>query len=110
MSANLVLLRTLLVERRWHRYRAFIRAYNEAAQTVDASLVGHAPSEYQFERWLAGKLKTLPRPDHCRVLETMLAGHTAEELFAPPPAGLPSSTVLRPGDVEPCEAVDAEAS
>jgi hypothetical protein len=40
----------------------------------------------------------------------MLAGHTAEELFAPPPAVPPFPTVPRPGDGEPCEAVDAEAS
>jgi tetratricopeptide (TPR) repeat protein len=110
MAASVVLLRTLLVERRWHRYRAFIRAYDEAARAVDASLVGCGPSESQFERWLAGKLKTLPRPDHCRVLEAMLAGHTAEELFAPPPVVLPFPSVPRPGDGEPCEAVDAEAS
>jgi tetratricopeptide (TPR) repeat protein len=110
MAASVVLLRALLVQRRWHRYRAFIRAYDEAARVVDASLVGCGPSEPQFERWLAGKLKTLPRPDHCRVLEAMLAGHTAEELFAPAPAVLPSPTVPGPGDGEPCEAVTAEAS
>jgi hypothetical protein len=74
-------LKTLLRERRWQTYRTFQREYDKAAQSIDSALVRTWPSRAQFARWLSGDLKGLPYPDHCRVLEKMLPGWTAEQLF-----------------------------
>lgn len=74
-------LKVLLRERRWQTYRTFQREYDKAAQSVDSALVRTWPSRAQFARWLSGDLKGLPYPDHCRVLEKMLPGWTAEQLF-----------------------------
>jgi hypothetical protein len=74
-------LKTLLRERRWQTYRTFQREYDKAAQSVDSALLRTWPSRAQFARWLSGDLKGLPYPDHCRVLEKMLPGWTAEQLF-----------------------------
>jgi hypothetical protein len=41
------------------------------------------PSRAQLHRWLTGSLRSLPYPGHCRVLEEMLPGWTAEQLFGP---------------------------
>ncbi|MGH3932310.1 MAG: hypothetical protein ACRDTF_20315 [Pseudonocardiaceae bacterium] len=48
-------------------------------------------------RWQAGQLQELPYPDHCAVLEAMLPGWTAAELFQPylPPDAVEGSTLLR---------------
>ncbi|MFE7744888.1 hypothetical protein [Nocardia sp. NPDC057455] len=51
------------------------------ACAVDQELQGTAPSRGQLHRWLGGELKGLPYPDHCRVLEAMFPGWTAEALF-----------------------------
>src|SRR5262249_32343238 len=48
-------------------------------------LVGTWPSRTQLHRWLAGDLKGLPYPDHCRVLEGMFPGWSAAQLFEPMP-------------------------
>ena len=41
------------------------------------------PSRAQLHRWLSGALRSLPYAEHCRVLEEMLPGWTAEQLFQP---------------------------
>jgi hypothetical protein len=41
------------------------------------------PSRAQLHRWLTDSLRGLPYPDHCRVLEEMFPGWTAEQLFQP---------------------------
>jgi hypothetical protein len=74
-------LKVLLQERRWQTYRTFQREYDKAAQSIDPALVRTWPSRAQFARWLSGDLKGLPYPDHCRVLEKMFSGWTAEQLF-----------------------------
>ncbi|MFD4407582.1 hypothetical protein ACFWPH_32935 [Nocardia sp. NPDC058499] len=61
----------------------FCREYDKIAATIDPDLVGSAPKRSQFHRWLSGEVKGLPYPHHCRVLEKMLPGHTATELFEP---------------------------
>ncbi|MDQ7910206.1 hypothetical protein RB614_37495 [Phytohabitans sp. ZYX-F-186] len=55
--------------------------YDKAARKIDPQLVGTWPSRAQLHRWLSGNLKGLPYPDHCRILEAMLPGHTAQQLF-----------------------------
>ncbi|MGV9668800.1 hypothetical protein [Nocardia niigatensis] len=77
------LLKVQLRQKHWQTHRVFLREYDKAAAKIDADLVGRGPLKAQFYRWLAGDVKTLPFPDHCRVLEQMLPGYTVEELFAP---------------------------
>jgi Domain of unknown function (DUF5919) len=55
--------------------------YDRAAKIVDADLVGSAPSRAQLHRWLAGEMKGLPYPHHCRVLEAMFPGWPVDQLF-----------------------------
>ncbi|WP_174553259.1 hypothetical protein [Nocardia beijingensis] len=74
-------LKQLLRERHWQKYATFCREYDRVASGVDPQLIGTAPSRGQLHRWLAGELKGLPYPDHCRVLEAMFPGWTAEALF-----------------------------
>ena len=63
----------------------FRAAYENAARRLDRELVGTAPSRAQLHRWTSGELRRLPYTDHCRVLETMFPGWTAEQLFGPCP-------------------------
>ncbi|MGQ0773809.1 MAG: hypothetical protein ACT4NY_05240 [Pseudonocardiales bacterium] len=75
----------------------FRRAYQKAARGVDQDLAGTCPSRATLFRWVAGRVKQLPYPDHCAVLEAMLPGWTAAELFQPclPPEDVVGSTLLR---------------
>ncbi len=86
MSAQPTVLAVLLQAKGLHRYGSFRPAYDKAARAIDRDLGGTAPSRAQFYRWLTGELRGLPYPDHCRVLEHMLAGYSAEQLFEPCPA------------------------
>ncbi|MDX3854211.1 hypothetical protein [Streptomyces sp. AK02-01A] len=84
---RITLLRQLLEARHLTTHRAFeaqfLRAARRlAAEVDDPGLASVAVSSRQFDRWMGGELKNLPRPDTCRVLEELL-GRTAEELFAP---------------------------
>ena len=85
MSPQPILLQILLRQRQWHRYGIFRAAYDDAARQLDRGLVGTAPSRAQLHRWTSGELKRLPYTDHCRVLEIMFPGWTADELFGPCP-------------------------
>lgn len=66
----------------------FRAAYEDAAKKVHRELVGTAPSRAQLHRWISGGLTRLPYTDHCRVLERMFPGWTAEQLFRPCPDDL----------------------
>lgn len=83
MTTPPVRLRVLLRERHWQTYRTFSAEYDKAAKQVDASLIGAGPSRAQLHRWTSGEVKGLPYPDHCRVLEKMFPGWSAEQLFEP---------------------------
>lgn len=78
-----VRLKDELRARRWTVYRTFCREYDKAANAVDPALIGTYPSRAQLHRWVTGDVKKLPYPDHCRVLEHMFQGWTAEQLFEP---------------------------
>jgi hypothetical protein len=99
MTKRSTVLRELLRQRHWQTYSTFCRQYDAAAGRVDHPLVGKWPSRGQFARWLSGDLKGLPHPDHCRVLEAMFVGVTAQQLFrqgtealGPPAAGPPATS------------------
>jgi len=96
-SSGPTMLKALLRERHWQNYGMFKRAYQKAARGLHKDLVETHPSRATLFRWQAGQLQELPYPDHCAVLEAMLPGWTAAELFAPylPPEDVEVSTLLR---------------
>ncbi len=81
--AGPVVLKKLLCDRHWQVYRTFCVEYDKAARGIDRTLLGTYPSRAQLHRWLAGDLKRLPHPHHCQVLEAMLPGMRAHEMFEP---------------------------
>jgi hypothetical protein len=91
MSDPVTLLRVLVQQRRW-RYRDFVSAFERAAS--QAGVPSLSVSEAQFRRWTAGRIKTLPGPDTCQVLERLFGVETAA-LLGPPPASSPP-TVATP--------------
>jgi hypothetical protein len=87
MSERPTLLRMLVGQRHWQKYEIFRRQYENAANDLatkanDPGLRGLSIAKRQFERWLAGNLKTMPYPDHCRVLEHLF-DRSIDELLAP---------------------------
>jgi hypothetical protein len=80
-----ILLKVLLRQHHWQQYAVFCAEYDKAAQRLDDGLERTYPSRAQLHRWLSGSVRSLPYPDHCRVLEEMFPGHTAEQLFGPCP-------------------------
>src|SRR5580693_5037285 len=83
MTGSPILLRVLLGQRHWQNYATFCAEYDKAATRIDPALARTFPSRAQLHRWTAGSLRGLPYPEHCRVLEEMLPGWTAEQLFSP---------------------------
>lgn len=98
--------KSLLRQQHLQEHRAFLRAYDRAAGQVDRTLVGGGPSKATFYRWLAGQMSRLPHPGHCRVLEAMLPGWSADELFQPWPDDVPSGPLPRISDAESRRAAD----
>jgi Domain of unknown function (DUF5919) len=100
MTGQPTLLAVLLEDKGLHRYGTFRAAYEKAARSLDRHLDGSAPSRAQFHRWLTGDLRRLPYTDHCRVLEQMLTGYSAGQLFQPTPdGGTPAPARGAPGPV-----------
>ncbi|MDT4991536.1 MAG: hypothetical protein QOH97_1428 [Actinoplanes sp.] len=85
MGDPATLIKLLLAERHLQSHAAFCREYVTVAQRIDNALSSTAPGREQYQRWLSGRVKTKPHPDHCRVLERMFPGRTVIELFLPPP-------------------------
>jgi hypothetical protein len=85
------MLKVLLREQHLQAYSAFTTAYDKAARRIDPDLEGSYPSRAQLHRWLTGAVRSLPYADHCRVLEEMFPGWTAEQLFGA------TAAVARPG-------------
>lgn len=76
-----VRLKQLVLRNHWQTHRIFNKEYDRAAVSIDPALKGNGPSRAQLHRWLTGDVKGLPYPDHCRVLERMFPGWSAEQLF-----------------------------
>jgi hypothetical protein len=110
VSEQPVMLKILLRDKHWQHYSTFCTEYDKAARRIDPDLAGRYPSRAQLHRWINGAVRSLPYADHCRVLEEMFPGWTAEQLFHPsagerplagaaavmPPASVVLSTGLRP--------------
>ena len=100
MSEQPVMLKVLLREKHWQNYSTFCAEYDKAARRIDPDLAGHYPSRAQLHRWLTGAMRGLPYADHCRVLEEMFPGWTAEQLFHPAtserPLTAPGTTAAMP--------------
>lgn len=109
MPGQPIMLKVLLGQRHWQNYATFCAEYDKAAGRVDSGLVRTFPSRAQLHRWLSGSLRGLPYPEHCRVLEEMLPGWTAEQLFQTATPELlyagsqngETSTALRPASSGP---------
>jgi hypothetical protein len=86
VSVPPVWLKVLLRDKHWQNYSTFCAEYDKAARRIDPDLAGRYPSRAQLHRWLVGAVRSLPYADHCRVLEEMFPGWTAEQLFQPSPA------------------------
>ncbi|BCJ55074.1 hypothetical protein Asp14428_65490 [Actinoplanes sp. NBRC 14428] len=108
MSATPVLLKTLLQRRHWQTYRTFCSEYDKAASRIDPLLKGRWPSRAQLHRWLSGTMKGLPYSDHCRVLEAMFPGYTADQLFSPGEADESASSRTLEGEIEEFAGVVAQ--
>lgn len=83
MTEAPTLLKVLLTERHMQPYQTFCREYEKTARRIDQALAATAPGREQYQRWLSGRVKTKPHPNHCRVLERMFPGRTVIELFSP---------------------------
>ena len=81
MPEQPIMLKVLLGQRHWQNYATFCAEYDKAARKLDADLKQTYPSRAQLHRWLSGSLRSLPYADHCRVLEEMFPGWTAEQMF-----------------------------
>lgn len=81
MADKPIVLKVLLRQRHLQGHRAFCKEYDKLAQQTEPDLVGHWPSKAQFYRWLSRDLLGLPYAHHCRILEAMFPGWTAEQLF-----------------------------
>ncbi|GAA1846784.1 hypothetical protein GCM10009772_25100 [Pseudonocardia alni subsp. carboxydivorans] len=106
MATTETVLKNLLKQQHLQEHRLFLRAYDRAASKLDKELIGSGPSKATFYRWLAGQMTRLPHPGHCRVLEAMLPGWTADELFQAWTDGAPPQPRLRPADSEPRTAAE----
>jgi hypothetical protein len=89
-------LKLLLRQRHWQTHRTFCDEYDKAAREIDLRLVGTGPSRVQLHRWVSGELRGLPYPDHCRTLERMFPGLSAEQLFELIPADQQPETASGP--------------
>jgi hypothetical protein len=78
-----IALKVLLQDQRLHEHSAFSAEYKRhaAALGLDRN-AAVPPTKGQYYKWLAGTLTSVPRGHHCRVLESMFPGWTAEDLFS----------------------------
>ncbi|PXY33855.1 DUF5919 domain-containing protein [Prauserella flavalba] len=81
MADKPIVLKVLLRQRHLQGHRAFCKEYDKLAKQIEPDLVGSWPSKAQFYRWLSRDIQGLPYAHHCRILEAMLPGWTAEQLF-----------------------------
>jgi hypothetical protein len=85
MPVEPTLLRVLVTGRHWQRFETFAAQFSRAARAL-AEMEGEPEigkltvSSRQFERWYAGRVKTVPHPDACRVLEHMF-GYPVDQLL-----------------------------
>lgn len=87
-------LAVLVRARGWNRFGVFCAEYQKAARTLDKALLASTPSRAQLHRWLSGQLRRLPYVNHCRVLEAMFPGWTAEQLLGPPVESTPATPAM----------------
>src|ERR1700678_3550520 len=78
-------MRSLITMRHWQKFTTFQAQFQRAAQQLAAQhdepdLGKITVSARQFERWYAGRVKTAPHPDACRVLEHMF-GYGVHDLL-----------------------------
>jgi len=85
MPTEPTLLRVLVTRRHWQRFETFSAQFSRAARALaeqedEPGISRVTVSSRQFERWYAGKVKTVPHPDACRILEEMF-GYPVDQLL-----------------------------
>lgn len=101
------LLKVLVDQRKWP-YATFERKFTATAdQVIGKGARNPTVSESQFRRWTAGRIKGLPGPDACQVLEAMFGVEPAA-LFAPPPSQDPDIPAFNLEDELAMTAHDAQ--
>jgi len=85
MPGGPTLLRVLITGRHWQRFETFAAQFGRAARELaeqqgEPDIAQVTVSPRQFERWYSGKVKTVPHPDSCRVLEYMF-GYPVNQLL-----------------------------
>jgi hypothetical protein len=108
MPSEPTLLRSLITARHWQRYETFAVQFRRAAKKLadeegEEELAKMSVSPRQFERWYGGKLRTLPHPDACRILEHMF-GYPVQQLLAPADPSQETSLILGQDDPRPATA------
>ena len=109
MPGEPTLLRTLITARHWQRYETFAVQFKRAAKKLadeegKEELAKMSVSARQLERRYGGKLRTLPHPDACRILEHIF-GYPVRQLLAPgDPPSQETSLVLGRDDPRPAPA------
>lgn len=118
MPVEPTLLRVLITGRHWQRFETFATQFRRAAaelanQQGEPDIAQVTVSPRQFERWYAGKVKSAPHPDSCRVLEHMFGYPVSQLLGSAAQARSETTTskalsqgptlapVVRIGDAEP---------
>lgn len=97
-SERTTLLRVLITGRHWQRFPTFEAQFRRAAEELatqqdEPGLRRVTVSPRQFERWYAGKVKTEPYPDSCRVLEHMF-GYPVGQLLGPASLATPQAALV----------------
>lgn len=82
----------LVRARHWNSYQGFLAQFHRTARMVadrdcDPRLATLTVSEKTFKRWLSGQVRTQPRPDVARVLETLFE-QPVDSLFHPRAVGI----------------------
>lgn len=79
-----IALKALLQDQHIHEHSAFVTEYTKHAKALNLNGTEVTPpTKGQYYKWLAGSLSGVPRGHHCRILESMFPGWTANELFSP---------------------------
>jgi transcriptional regulator with XRE-family HTH domain len=85
-SKRPTLMRAMIAQRHWQRFRTFEVQFRRAARELaarddDPDLAKLTISSRQWERWYSGNVKSEPHPDACRVLEHMF-GYPVQQLLS----------------------------
>lgn len=107
MGSEPPLFQILVNQKGWQEYEVFKKRHQEAARQL-ADLEGPAslatappPEKRQFVRWIHGEVKTTPRTEARRILQSMFPGIPVGRLFAPASTSAGSPDLRDPAESSP---------